>query len=407
MILTESNKLRQNLKNDPFFLPCGEKVVYLPHNMRRIKPVLSAQKQVYMYLWEHTDWPKFQWDTQRINEILVDVRHQQGKLLGMAEMLGFDVKSPVVLDAMTSDIIKSSEIEGIALNADDVRSSVAWQLGIDRIGVPSSDRYIEGVVEVMFDAVHHYGEPLTQDRLFRWHSALFPNPSRLAHITVGNWRQGDMQVVSGQYGKEKVHYEAPPGKDVPQMMSELLQWINTADTDPVLKAAIAHLRFVSIHPFSDGNGRLARTITDMLLARADDTPYRFYSMSAQVALQRRSYYDVLERTQKGALDISEWLLWFFERLNDAISASMDTVVRTLHKASFWEAHRQTVMNERQTRMVNMLWDGFEGKLTSSKWAKINKCSSDTALRDLQDLVSKGILVRTDAGGRSTSYELTR
>ena len=264
-----------------FLLLCGEKVVYLPQNMRRIVTVLSTQEQENMYLWENKNWPNFQWDEQKINELLVRVRHQQGRLLGMADTLGFDVKSPVVLDAMTSDIIKSSEIEGIALNADDVRSSVAWQLGIDRVGVPSSDRYIEGVVEVMFDAVHHYDEPLTQERLFGWHCALFPNPGRLAHITVGDWRQGNMQVVSGQYGKEKVHYEAPAGKDVPQMMSELLQWINTSDADSVLKAAIAHLWFVSIHPFSDGNGRLARTITDMFLAKSDATSYRFYSMSTQ------------------------------------------------------------------------------------------------------------------------------
>lgn len=359
-----------------------------------------------MYAWKNKEWPHFVWNEHQISEMLLNVRHQQGRLLGMAETLGFDVKSPMMLDTMTADIITSSEIEGIALNADEVRSSVAWQLGIKNVGLPASNRYIEGVVDVMFDAVHHYSEPLTKERLFGWHRALFPSVNRLAHITVGSWRKGEMQVVSGRYGSEKVHFEAPPANDVPKMMKELLQWINKeGNVDAVLKAAIAHLWFVSIHPFSDGNGRMARTITDMLLARADNTSYRFYSMSAQVALQRRSYYDVLERTQKGSLDISEWLLWFLERLNDAITTSMDTVVRTLHKASFWETHRQTVMNERQTRMVNMLWDGFEGKLTSSKWAKINKCSTDTALRDLQDLVTKGILVRTDAGGRSTCYAL--
>ena len=360
-----------------------------------------------MYLWENKDWPKFQWDEQKINEILVRARHQEGRLLGMADMLGFDVKSPVVLDAMTSDIIKSSEIEGIALNADDVRSSVAWQLGVDCVGVPSSDRYIEGVVEVMFDAVHHYDEPLTQERLFKWHSALFPNPGRLAHVTVGDWRKGDMQVVSGQYGKEKVHYEAPVGKDVPQMMLELMQCINISDTDSVLKAAIAHLLFVSIHPFSDGNGRLARTITDMLLAKADATPYRFYSMSTQIALARKEYYNILEQTQKGSLDITAWLLWFLGRMETAISVAMETIERTLSKATFWENNRRVAMNERQTKIINMLWDGFEGKLTSSKWAKINKCSSDTALRDLQDLVAKGILVRTESGGRSTGYDLVK
>ena len=357
-----------------FLLLCGEKVVYLPQNMRRIASVLAAQEQENMYLWENKNWPNFQWDEQKINELLVRVRHQQGRLLGMADTLGFDVKSPVVLDAMTSDIIKSSEIEGIALNADDVRSSVAWQLGIDRVGVPSSDRYIEGVVEVMFDAVHHYDEPLTQERLFGWHCAL-------------------------------LHYEAPAGKDVPQMMSELLQWIYTSDTDSVLKAAIAHLWFVSIHPFSDGNGRLARTITDMFLAKSDATSYRFYSMSTQIALARKEYYDILEQTQKGSLDITVWLLWFLGRMETAINVAMETIERTLSKATFWENNRHVAMNERQTKIINMLWDGFEGKLTSSKWAKINKCSSDTALRDLQDLVAKGILVRTQSGGRSTGYDL--
>lgn len=362
-----------------------------------------------MYLWEKEDWPHFVWDNRKINEVLIPLRHRQGRLLGMAETLGFDVKSPVVLDAMTADIIKSSEIEGIRLNPDDVRSSVAWQLGIGRIGVPSVDRYIEGVVDVMFDAVHNYDKPLSQDRLFDWHYALFPNPNPLAHITVGNWRRGEetMQVVSGRYGKEKVHYEAPPSSAVPQMMADLLQWINDTDFDPVLKAAVAHLWFVTIHPFSDGNGRLARTITDMLLAKADATPYRFYSMSAQIALERQEYYEMLEQTQKGSLDITQWIVWFVKMVDKAIESSIETISRTLSKASFWESNRHIAMNERQTKMINMLWDGFEGKLTTSKWAKINKCSTDTALRDIQDLVRKGILERTDAGGRSTGYELVK
>ena len=367
----------------------------------------NAQNENNMYLWEQKNWPNLTWDKQKVNEILISVRHQQGRLLGMAETLGFEVKSPVVLDAMTADIIKSSEIEGITLNADDVRSSVAWQLGIDRAGVPSSDRYIEGVVEVMFDAVHHFDEPLTQERLFGWHQALFPSPSRLLHLTIGDWRQGNapMQVVSGRYGKEKVHYEAPPSYAVPSMMQELLSWINHNDNDPLLKAAVAHLWFVTIHPFSDGNGRLARTITDMLMAKSDNTPFRFYSMSAQIAANRKEYYEILERTQKCSLDITEWVVWFLCRMEAAVSTAIETMQRTLRKASFWESNRHVAMNERQTKMINMLWDGFEGNLTSSKWAKINKCSSDTALRDIQDLVSKGLLVRTEAGGRSTSYEL--
>lgn len=325
----------------------------------------------------------------------------------MAEMLGFDVKSPVMLDAMVSDVIKSSEIEGIALNADDVRSSVAWQLGIDSAGVPSSDRYIEGIVDVMFDAIHNNKAPLTKERLCKWHSSLFPNPVRLLHVVVGDWRQSDasMQVVSGRYGKEKVHYEAPPSSMVAGMMDEFLQWINASGIDPMLKAAVAHLWFVSIHPFSDGNGRLARTISDMSLSQSDGTANRFYSMSAQIAKSRIDYYNKLEQAQKGSLDITGWLVWFLSELQTAIDSAIVSISHTLRKATFWEQHRHVAMNERQTKMINMLWDGFEGKLTTSKWAKINKCSADTALRDIQDLEAKGILVRTEAGGRSTGYEM--
>lgn len=361
-----------------------------------------------MYIWENSEWPHFQWNPILITEKLGHVRYQQGRLLGMADTLGFDVKSPVVLDIMSADIIKSSEIEGVILNAEEVRSSVAWQLGMDCQGVPASDRYIEGVVEVMFDAVHHYSEPLTGERLFGWHSALFPNQGSRSRITVGDWRQSEapMQVVSGRYGKETVHYEAPPSRMVPQMMTAFLQWLNSdQEIDSLLKAAIAHLWFVSIHPFSDGNGRLARTITDMLLAKADGTSYRFYSMSAQIAKERMVYYKVLEITQKGFLDITDWMIWFLDALDHAIISAQGIIDRTLRKASFWESHRQTVMNERQNKMVNLLWDGFEGALTSSKWAKICKCSPDTALRDITDLLNKGILEKAPSGGRSTHYVL--
>ncbi|MBR4918170.1 MAG: Fic family protein [Bacteroidales bacterium] len=362
-----------------------------------------------MYIWENIEWPHFQWNPALITEKLGQVRYQQGRLLGMADTLGFDVKSPVVLDVMSADIIKSSEIEGVILNAEEVRSSVAWQLGMDRQGVPTADRYIEGVVDVMFDALHHYSQPLTKERLFGWHSALFPNQGIRSRITVGNWRQSEapMQVVSGRYGKETVHYEAPPSRMVPQMMAEFLQWLNSdQEIDPLLKAAIAHLWFVSIHPFSDGNGRLARTITDMLLAKADGTSYRFYSMSAQIAKERMVYYNVLEITQKGTLDITDWMIWFLDALDHAIISAQGAIDRTLCKASFWESRRQTVMNERQNKMVNLLWDGFEGALTSSKWAKICKCSPDTALRDITDLLNKRILVKAPSGGRSTHYVLT-
>lgn len=361
-----------------------------------------------MYLWECKEWPNFVWDEHSINEKLIQLRHEQGRLLGMADHLGFDTASPVVLESMTADIIKSSEIEGVLLNADDVRSSVAWQLGLDQVGVPSADRYVEGVVDVMFDAVHHYDSPLSEERLFGWYRALFPSPSRLLNLAVGSYRVSDvpMQVVSGRYGHEKIHYEAPPSSEVPSMMADFIRWINESNIDPMLKASVAHLWFVTIHPFGDGNGRLARTITDMQLAKSDGTPLRFYSMWAQIASARKAYYDILERTQKGSMDITAWIVWFLGLTEQAIRTAIESVHHTLRKAGFWEAHRHIAMNERQTRMVNLMWDGFEGKLTSSKWAKINKCSADTALRDIQDLVAKGILVRSNEGGRSTGYELT-
>ena len=359
-----------------------------------------------MYIWEFDNWPHFVWNEQKISNLLGNIRYKQGRLFGMVSVLGFDLKNPIMLNSITADIIKSSEIEGVSLNLDEVRSSVAWKLGIEDIGVPSADRYIDGIVDVMFDAVYHNAEPLTEERLFAWHQSLFPIRSKLVPITIGGWRKGDMQVVSGRYGSEKVYYEAPEPDKVPEMMLELLRWINTENNiDSVLKAAIVHLWFVTIHPFSDGNGRMARIITDMLLARADNSPYRFYSISTQIANNRKLYYNVLERSQKGTLDITEWLLWFLEQLDNAIVLSMKTIDCIIQKAAFWAANRAVVMNERQTRMVNMLWDGFEGKLTSSKWAKINKCSSDTALRDIQDLLAKNILVRTEGGGRSIGYML--
>lgn len=362
-----------------------------------------------MYIWQNKEWPKFRWNKVQVANKLAQVRHEQGRLLGMMGMLGFDVKNTAILDSMTADIMMSSEIEGITLNADDVRSSVAWQLGIDNVGLPASDRYVEGVVEVMFDAVHNCNEIMTQERLFSWHTSLFPHPNALQHITVGRWRESSspMQVVSGRYGNEKIHYEAPPSSEVPQMMNVFFEWLREEQQmDDILMAAIAHLWFVTIHPFSDGNGRLSRTIMDMLLAKADKTPHRFYSMSAAIARDKKNYYDILEKTQKGNLDITEWMLWFLERFNDAIERAMSLTDNILKKAAFWESHRHVAMNARQTKMVNMLWDGFEGKLTTGKWAKINKCSSDTALRDIQDLISKGVLVKNEGEGRSTNYKLS-
>lgn len=362
-----------------------------------------------MYIWQNKEWPKFRWNEVQVANKLAQVRHEQGRLLGMMGMLGFDVKNTAILDSMTADIMMSSEIEGITLNADDVRSSVAWQLGIDNVGLPASDRYVEGVVEVMFDAVHNCNEIMTQERLFAWHTSLFPHVNALQHITVGRWRESSspMQVVSGRYGNEKIHYEAPPSSEVPQMMNVFFEWLREEQQmDDILMAAIAHLWFVTIHPFSDGNGRLSRTIMDMLLAKADKTPHRFYSMSAAIARDKKNYYDILEKTQKGNLDITEWMLWFLERFNDAIERAMSLTDNILKKAAFWESHRHVAMNARQTKMVNMLWDGFEGKLTTGKWAKINKCSSDTALRDIQDLINKGVLIKNEGEGRSTNYQLS-
>lgn len=361
-----------------------------------------------MYIWQNKEWPNFRWNESKVANKLSQVKFEQGLLLGIMSMLGFDLKNVTILDAMTSDIVESSNIEGITLNTEDVRSSIAWQLGLDNIGLPTSNRYIEGVVEVMFDAVNNYQKPLTQKRLFSWHTSLFPHANTSKHITVGGWRESalPMQVVSGRHGNETIHYEAPSSNDVPILMDTFLKWVQEEqDIDMIVKAAIAHLWFVTIHPFSDGNGRIARTIMDMLLAKSDDTPHRFYSMSNIIGKKRKEYYNILEKTQKGNLDITEWLIWFLESLNDAIKNSLSLVEKVRKKSVFWENNRHIAMNERQTKMINMLWDHFEGNLTSGKWAKITKCSSDTALRDIQDLIHKGILIKNDSNGRSTSYRL--
>lgn len=360
-----------------------------------------------MYIWQQKDFPNFTWDSQRVLQRLSEVKFCAGKLSGIMGTLGFEVKETTAMDSITSDIIMSSAIEGITLNRDDVRSSVAWQLGLNKAGIPASNQYIEGVVEVMLDAIKNCNEVLTKEKLFRWHTLLFPSPMRLERITIGAWRNSPlpMQVVSGRYGREKVHYEAPDSSRVPEMMDVLLDYIANSSVDGILKAAIAHLWFVTIHPFGDGNGRLGRTIMDMLLARYDGTQNRFYSMSAAIAENRKAYYDVLERTQKGGLDISKWMLWFLDCLESAINKAIGVTNRTLQKAVFWSEHSEVVFNSRQIKIINMLWDGFDGKLQTGKWAKINKCSTDTALRDIQDLVSKGVLTKKESNGRSTEYVL--
>lgn len=362
-----------------------------------------------VYIWQQKEWPDFTWDDSKLSFKLGKVRGLQGKLVGKMSALGFDLKNDAMLDTLTADITKSSEIEGEILNRDQVRSSVARHLGIETEGLPEADRYVDGVVQLMLDATQNYMQPLTDERLFNCYAALFPTGRSGAYkITVADWRQGTepMQVISGAMGKEKVHYQAPDSDNVPYQMKMFLDWANDDQKiDPVLKAAIAHLWFVTIHPFDDGNGRMARTIMDLFLARADEMPHRFYSMSAEIRKQRKGYYEILEKTQKGGLDITDWLEWFLDCLEAALVDTEKSISTVLQKAVFWDKHRLVPMNERQIKMVNLLWDGFDGKLTSSKWGKITKSSADTALRDIQDLIVKGVLRKTDEGGRSTNYEL--
>ncbi len=362
------------------------------------------------YIHNRKNWPKLTWSQERLAGQLAGVRHRQGRLIGRMEGLGFSLRNEAVLQTLTEDVLKSSEIEGEKLDKDQVRSSIARRLGLDIGGLIPVDRHVEGVVEMMLDATGHYADPLTEERLFAWHSALFPTGrSGMTKIVVGGWRDDKsdpMQVVSGPIGREKVHYQAPEAKRVPREMRTFLKWFNGPQSiDPVLTAGLAHLWFVTIHPFEDGNGRIARAIADMALARSENSTQRFYSMSAQIRLERNAYYDMLEKTQKGGLDITPWLEWFLGCLDRAIDGAEHILAGIFHKAHFWEAHTHKPFNERQRAIINRLFDGFEGKLTSSKWAKLAKCSQDTALRDIDDLVKRGVLVKEPGGGRSTSYAL--
>ncbi len=362
------------------------------------------------YIHENEDWTYFTWDNKQVMLKLAEARNIQGRLIGKMESLGFDLQNEAVLNTITLDVLKSSEIEGEYLEKEQVRSSIARRLGIDIAGAVESERHVEGIVEMMLDATQRYHLPLTKDRLFGWHAAMFPSGwSNLYKITVADWRKdtsGLMQVVSGPMGKEKVHYEAPSSDRIEFEMNKFLQWFESDnDIDLVLKASIAHLWFVTIHPFDDGNGRISRAITDMMLARSDRSVKRFYSMSAQMRVERKQYYEKLEKTQKGYSDITEWILWFLQCLINAIDSTSETLSKILLKAEFWKLHSTTILNDRQQKIINKLLDGFEGKLTSSKWAKINKCSQDTALRDIQDLIKKEILQKEASGGRSTNYEI--
>ena len=363
------------------------------------------------YIYQNKEWPDFTWHDQRIINLLGDVRNLQGRILGRMDSLGFEYRNEAVLDSMTLDVIKSSEIEGVYLNPEQVRSSVARHLGIDFAGMVESDRSVEGIVDIMIDATQNFKLPLTVQRLFDWHSSLFPaGRSGIRKITPAAWRtdlRGPMQVVSGAIGKEKVHFQAPQANLVPAEMERYTEWFNRDDnTDLVLKSAVAHLWFVTIHPFEDGNGRIARALAEMLLARSDKCTQRFYSMSARIRIERKEYYRILEKTQKGELDITDWLLWYLECLMNALHSTESILAGVMHKAAFWRNNSDKILNTRQRSMLIRLIEGFDGKLTTSKWAKITKCSPDTALRDIQDLIDKGIIKKAEeAAGRSTNYEL--
>jgi len=365
-----------------------------------------------MYIWEKKAWPTLTWNDESLSRLLARVSREQGRLLGKMEGLGFGLRNEANLQTLTEDVVKSSEIEGERLNSDQVRSSIARRLGIDVGGLVPADQDVEGVVEMMLDATGNYSAPLTTERLFDWHAAIFPTGrSAMSKIIVGAWRgdhNGPMQVVSGPVGKETVHYEAPPAERIPGEMEQFLDWFaQPGKMDPLLRAGLAHLWFVTIHPFDDGNGRIARAIADMVLAQEEETGQRFYSMSAQIRRERNEYYTLLERTQKGNLDITSWQDWFLNCLNRALGGAEDTLSAVLEKARFWQRFAAESLNERQIKVLNRLLDGFEGKLTSSKWAKIAKCSQDTAYRDILDLVERGALQKDPGGGRSTSYSLTK
>jgi Fic family protein len=372
--------------------------------------IAQERRRMMNYIHDRKNWPKLTWSQERLAGQLAGVRHRQGRLIGRMEGLGFSLRGEAVLQTLTEDVLKSSEIEGEKLDKDQVRSSIARRLGLDIGGLIPVDRHVEGVVEMMLDATGRFADPLTEERLFAWHAALFPTGrSGMAKIAVGRWRddQSDpMQVVSGPIGREKVHYQAPEAKRVPEEMTVFLKWFNGPQSiDPVLAAGLAHLWFITIHPFEDGNGRIARAIADMALARSENSTQRFYSMSAQVRLERNAYYDMLEKTQRSGLDITPWLEWFLGCLDRAMVGAEHILAAIFRKAHFWESHTHKPFNERQRAVINRLFDGFEGKLTSSKWAILAKCSQDTALRDIDDLVKRGVFVKEPGGGRSTSYAL--
>ncbi len=373
---------------------------------------MQILRRMENYIHQKENWPNFKWNSNEFVNLLSETRNLQGRLIGKMESLGFELRDEALLETLTLDVLKSSEIEGELLNPEQVRSSIAQRLGMEFAGAISSDRNVDGMVEMMIDATNNCFNPLTKDRLFDWHAALFPmGRSGIFKITVADWRKdtaGQMQVVSGSAGREKVHFQAPDADLIENEMNQFLKWFNQEkNIDLVIKAAIAHLWFVTIHPFQDGNGRIARALTDMLLAQSDKSTQRFYSMSAQIRVERKEYYEILEKSQKGDLDITEWIKWFLSCLINALNATDKLLTRVLFKADFWNRHSKTIINERQRKVLNKILDGFEGKLTSMKWAKMARCSKDTAIRDINDLINKNILQKEPEGGRSTNYELKK
>ena len=361
------------------------------------------------YIYQYSSWPNFTWNEKEIQVVLGKVRHLQGKIFGQVNALGFSVKEETILTTLTLDVLKSSEIEGEILNYEQVQSSIAKRLGLDYAGMIVPDRNVEGVVEMMLDATQSFQNPIDEERLFAWHASLFPTGrSGMSKIEAGSYRKEIMQVVSGPMGKEKIHFQAPPPEQVKPEMDRFLAWLNSdTEIDLVIKSAIAHFWFIIIHPFDDGNGRIARAISDLLLARSDNSSQRFYSLSSQILLERKVYYDILQKIQYKDSDISEWIDWFLNSLYRALKDTEQTVDKVLNKSDFWDKHKDTDLNNRQRKMINKLLDGFEGKLKTSKWARITKCSQDTALRDIKDLIEKEILIQEESRGRSTNYEINK
>lgn len=377
------------------------------HNPRMARPRTPHNPR---YIWQQPDWPLLQFDLVSLAAQLAQVHRAQGQLMGRMAELGLAEREQATLQVLTQEVIKTSEIEGERLSLDAVRSSIARRLGLDIGALAPSDRHVDGVVDVVLDATRNFDQPLTSERLFGWHAALFPTGySGRVRITVAAWRNdasGPMQVVSGPVGRERVHFQAPPANTLPAQTEAFLQWFNAAPVgDALIKAGLAHLWLVTLHPFDDGNGRISRAVGDMALARAEGTGRRFYSFSAQIQRERKDYYDQLEATQKGPLDVTPWLRWFLGCLLRAVQGADATLAGVLDKAQFWQRWAGTPMNERQTKVLNRVLDGFEGKLTNAKWAAIGKCSADTALRDINDLLARGVLRRLEGGGRSTGYAL--